>query len=106
MSKDKEVLNNQTRFGYLIEQAFTCLFNELEEGISEKIKNAITSQVLNKDRPPANPSPGFYTRSECSKLLRISLPTLDRYTKEGLLKPVRIGRRVFYSLDCINSLNK
>jgi excisionase family DNA binding protein len=36
------------------------------------------------------------TRKETAKLLCISLPTLNEWTKTGILKAHRIGNRVLY----------
>lgn len=38
----------------------------------------------------------YLTRKEASKLLKLSLPTLDDYTKKGIIKGYRIGTRVLY----------
>lgn len=36
------------------------------------------------------------TRKETAKMLNITLPTLHKYDKDGLIKSSRIGRRVLY----------
>ncbi len=36
------------------------------------------------------------TREETAEMLHVSLLTLHKYTKDGTLKPMRIGRRVLY----------
>jgi excisionase family DNA binding protein len=41
--------------------------------------------------------PGYLTRTEAARSLRVSLPTLQSYTKLGLLTARRIGKRVLYS---------
>lgn len=41
------------------------------------------------------------TRKEAAKLLRISLPTLADWTKQGLIHAIPMGRRIFYSLSDI-----
>jgi excisionase family DNA binding protein len=38
----------------------------------------------------------FLTRSETADLLRITLPTLHNWTKDGLLPSYKIGGRVLY----------
>ncbi len=45
----------------------------------------------------------FFTRSETADRLHITLPTLREREKDGTLVPTRIGRRVLYSEDSINS---
>ena len=43
------------------------------------------------------------TRAEAARLLRISLPTLDRLTKEGALKRVVLGKRVLFAVTDIEA---
>jgi excisionase family DNA binding protein len=38
----------------------------------------------------------YISRKEVSKLLKVSLPTLHEYTKQGLLQSYKIGKRVLY----------
>jgi hypothetical protein len=47
--------------------------------------------------PPAIPKLTF-TRSEAASALGLSIPTIDRLTTQGLLKPSRATRRPLYSL--------
>jgi hypothetical protein len=39
------------------------------------------------------------TRKEAAAFLKIIHPTLDRYTKEGIVNGRRIGQRILYSKD-------
>ena len=41
----------------------------------------------------------YFTRKETASLLKISLPTLNTWTKEGLLQSYRIGNRVLYKQE-------
>jgi excisionase family DNA binding protein len=43
----------------------------------------------------------YITRNEAAELLKITLPTLSRYTQLGILKGFRIGTRVLYKLEDI-----
>ena len=45
----------------------------------------------------------YATRNEVSEILRLSLVTLNRLTKEGTLNAYRIGGRVLYKRDEIRS---
>jgi len=47
-----------------------------------------TKKSLNNDK--------YLTRREVTQLLKISLPTLHRYTKDGVLRSYRIGGKVRY----------
>jgi excisionase family DNA binding protein len=64
---------------------------DLKRLIEKTIENCL--QSLPKNEPESN---GYLTRQETSKLLRISLPTLNELTKKGVLKGYRIGSRVLY----------
>lgn len=43
---------------------------------------------------PANEE--FITSQEAAKLLKISIPTLRKYTQDGIIPHYRIGRRLLY----------
>jgi excisionase family DNA binding protein len=43
--------------------------------------------------------PRYLTRKEAAALLKISLPTLNNYTKGGRIKGYRVGSRVLYKLE-------
>lgn len=43
------------------------------------------------------------TRFESAKMLRISVPTLDRHIANGLLIPARVGGRVFFREDALKA---
>jgi excisionase family DNA binding protein len=43
----------------------------------------------------------LYTRPETARLLKCSVPTVDRLIKEGAIAPTRIGGRIFFSVDSI-----
>lgn len=48
----------------------------------------------------------FLTRKETAAKLRVSLPTLHSWTRNGLLTAYKIGGRVLYSIeDVCNSLS-
>jgi len=49
----------------------------------------------------------YLSRSEAAKLLTISLPTLNEWTKQGIIPAYRIGNRVLYKPEEIdNSLKE
>ena len=70
--------------------------NELIDKIGEVIENKIGQRVI----PPAtqNQSKNL-SRKEVACLLKISLPTLNEWTKAGILKSYRVGSRVLYKLQ-------
>ena len=46
--------------------------------------------------------PKFYTRKETAQLLHVTLPTLARLTKEGLITAKKAGGRVLYEAESID----
>ena len=52
------------------------------------------------------PSPQLITRNQAAKYLGVSLPTLNEWTKTGVIKGYRIGSRVRYKLPEIETALK
>jgi excisionase family DNA binding protein len=65
------------------------------EELSETIRKIIRDE-LSAIRPN-DPELKFLSRDEVCKLLKISLPTLNEYTKMGIIKGSRVGSRILYS---------
>ncbi|MBN2215015.1 MAG: helix-turn-helix domain-containing protein [Bacteroidales bacterium] len=61
-----------------------------------KIRKTVAEAI--DARTPDNPetSKKYLTRAEAAERLNISLPTLNEYTKRGLIPGRRCGRRVLY----------
>ena len=83
--------------------------SDLQTIISETVKNELKNFI---PKQPSNKKTDIYgTRKEVAKELKVSLPTLNEYTKNGTIKGYRIGGRVLYkwnevfeSLELIQSL--
>lgn len=67
--------------------------------IDEKLKSFAPHHT------PIEPSK-LLTRSEAANLLKISLPTLDDWTKTGVIKAKRIGSRIRYVYSDVESAIK
>ncbi|MHB8259921.1 MAG: helix-turn-helix domain-containing protein [Bacteroidia bacterium] len=68
--------------------------------IGDKVKEVLEQkEQAKKQVPPSIKEEKFISRKETAKLLHISLPTLNEWTKEGTLKSYRIGTRVLYKPD-------
>lgn len=50
----------------------------------------------------ATKEPKFYDRKETAERLHITLPTLHRMTKDGLILAKRVGSRVLYDAEAID----
>jgi excisionase family DNA binding protein len=67
--------------------------NELLEKIGQLIESKIGQSNNHLQRQNQSK---FISRKEAAGLLQVSLPTLNDWTKEGLLNSYRIGTRVLY----------
>lgn len=78
--------------------------NSIREIIREEVKKGLIewaqwfeARIINEDK--------IYTREEAIQFLRISPSTLTRWTKEGKIKAVGIGDRVYYRhIDILGAL--
>lgn len=43
-----------------------------------------------------------YTKKEVSQIFRISLPTVDKYSKLGIFEAIRVGNRILFSSESIS----
>ena len=75
----------------------TTPLDVLEKFLSRETKSIAKYAV----KPEAIPQ--FYTRNQVKTLLKISLPTLHRYTKLGILKSKKLGNRVLYKISDVES---
>ena len=71
--------------------------NITAEELQEVIRSVIKEE-LHVFQPKKNET-RYLTRNEVVDLLKISLPTLHKYTKRGIVKGYKIGTRVLYRLD-------
>lgn len=75
--------------------------SELQTIIQHAVKDAVA--VALKDtlpaliRPPTQEPETYLTRQQVCDMLQISLPTLNTYTKDGIITAKRIGRTIRYA---------
>lgn len=61
------------------------------------------SEVLDRTSQPTQQE--YFTREEASELLKVSLVTIDKYSKQGLIRSQRIGGRIlFHAEDILSAL--
>ena len=65
------------------------------------IMAGIGTLLANQNPIPAKDSLKLLTKKETGKILRISLPTVDKYSDLGFIKRLRVGRRILYSEEDI-----
>jgi excisionase family DNA binding protein len=71
--------------------------SEFSEALRQVVREELS--ILQPKQSTAN----YLTRPEVAKLLKISLPTLNEYTRKGIIRGSRIGSRVLYLESDITS---
>ena len=66
--------------------------DEFTRQLCSKIKEIVDSSIKKLNYDPEE----LLTREDTAKLLKITLPTLNTWTKAGWLNPIYKGRRVYY----------
>ncbi|MAX71361.1 MAG: DNA-binding protein [Flavobacteriaceae bacterium] len=76
--------------------------------LEQAIKNVLNENVFNDvlDKIHQKESVNIYSREATADLLCVSLPTLNEWTKQGIIRAFRIGGRVLYKLEDINEALK
>ena len=75
-------------------------FAELGQSVNE------LKEIVERGAKAAAPRK-YLTRKETANVLRVTLATLARWEKCGILRPKRVGARVFYAnADVENVINK
>lgn len=69
----------------------------LVDQIANAVIKSLSDESLTKKNDP------LLTRHQTAKILQISLPTLNIWTKRGIIKAKRINSRVRYSESDVNS---
>ena len=68
-----------------------------EEELDDRINRQIEKRFAKMQAPQEKIV--YKTRKEASEKLHVTLPTLNEYTKSGLVKSYKIGGRVLYRDD-------
>lgn len=71
--------------------SFDQLKDELKTIVQFEVQKIVSGLTTTPD-----PTPEFITRKEAKELLGISYPTLNEWTKNGIIPAKRIGTRVRY----------
>lgn len=65
------------------------LLTEIDSIVERQIKDQVANLILKK-------TPKFVTREEVASMLKVSMPTINVWSKQGILISYRIGRRVYF----------
>lgn len=80
---------------------------ELSDVVSAAVRGVLSEreEESRKQELQRNPIPQqYYTAKEAAAKLRLSLPTLWRYEKNGVICAKRVGRRVLYNRNEVDGL--
>lgn len=81
-----------------VNQFLTLLTNTVKESVNDATQNLVHELNRQKESVESNNvADGFLTRNQVAELLNISVVTLFRYQKEGLIPYRRVGRRILFS---------
>lgn len=75
------------------------ILQNVSPGDLKQIISEVVEEKLSKFQPVQKDATKYRSRKEVANLLKISLPTLNEYTKTGKIKAVRFGSRVLYSSE-------
>ena len=81
-----------------VNEFLTLLTNTVKESVNDAAQNIFGELNRQKSTAELNGvADGFLTRTQVAELLSISIVTLHRYQKEGLIPYRRVGRRILFS---------
>lgn len=89
-------LNNMQNLNFTVADLLHIFADEVRKITRAEIQAAL---IAAKNEPKK-----MYSRTEACKVLHVTVPTLWRWEKEGLIKGQRAGRRVLFSTEEINRL--
>lgn len=74
-----------------------------KDELANLIREVLQSELASLKPVQESTSIKFFTRKEVAKILDVSLPTLNEWTKDGIIKAHRIGSRVRYKEEDVNN---
>lgn len=80
--------------------------SDLESMLSRLLDKKLASIIDSTPKVESTSSDRLYKRKEAAEKLRISLVTLDNWTKIGIINARRIGTRIYYTEKDINDALK
>lgn len=80
--------------------------NDLESMMSRLLDKKLADIIESTPKVEESPKDGLNKRKDAAKRLQVSLPTLDAWTKAGIINARRIGTRVYYTDKDINDALK
>ena len=82
----------------LMEPIIDQLLDSLAVKVAERVVSALSG--------PKEREPRYYSRRETARILKMTLPTLARLTKDGLITAKKVGNRILYEAEAIDAAVK
>lgn len=82
------------------------IHNVTVDELYEKIRTTVRDEIVFQRSCEEVIEKKLLTRKETATKLRITLPTLNLYTKQGVLKGLRVGYRVLYRAEDVEAAMK
>jgi excisionase family DNA binding protein len=82
----------------------TLIENISAEDLTKAFRSIIQEELSRLN--PQEATSRYLSRQEVADLLKISLPTLNEYTRAGIIKGSRVGSRVLYEESAIKDAVK
>jgi phage terminase Nu1 subunit (DNA packaging protein) len=76
----------------------TDLLNRLD-----RMENAIAAALANQPQTTQDTAPNYITRKEVARLFKISLVTVNDWTRKGILTAYKVANRVYYKPNEVES---
>lgn len=64
----------------------------------------IVQEAMQPQPPTEQPSKKLYTKAEVQQLFKVAMPTIDRWSKQGKLKRITVGNRVYFNASEVENL--
>ncbi|MCI1681126.1 MAG: helix-turn-helix domain-containing protein [Bacteroides sp.] len=84
----------------------SATMSDLENMMSRLLDKKLANVMESTSKVEESPNDGLYKRKEAAEKLRVSLVTLDNWTKIGIINARKIGTRIYYTDKDINDALK
>lgn len=93
-------MTKQTQDNKMTQKLIVLTEEQMEEKICSAVEAAL-QKFTNTVKPdtPETPEDKVFTRGDICSRWNISLGTLHNYTEQGLISPIKLGRRVLFPMS-------
>lgn len=76
--------------------------NDLLQAVFDEFRKIVREEIRAAIKEASDAPQKMYSREEASRVLHITIPTLWKWEKQGVINGVRVNRRVLFSEDEIS----